>query len=520
MTTPRVGARPLSRLLIAFLIVALLSFQTFLFLSHEAAIVVVVGPSSFSSSSSATIEKRRKRRGRGRDGGPKSAADGTTATFTPEEFLAGHREKYINLPIIDYSPADNAEEEDTLHLRDDEVRELMGRVVPPPSERLMHLAPIPPGHDAILGLASYPNGFATGWRRLVGSLRQTGYAGHVIMGVHPDIPPEERDYLDRMGVTYYAIEVSNCTPAILDGISDAGGKNAVRAKCSTGLEDMKLEWGRYEMARRWLIACASCTGWSMVIDTRDVFFQSDPFASFDNPLLATHDLLFVEEISSHTNTLLPDSPHRATNLGRSVRYTSHVEPCYGADAVGARMLVDRPMLCSGTVIGTRDGMHRFLSVLVDEFRANNGRGKPECRSPSTTDQWTMNHLYYRGRFGNVRSTRTLPWGSGPVLTVGTPCVDSSMREKRERTGRRDMMEFDENTGLILNPHEADGSACRVAPVVHQYDRCHGWIRRWFEEHPLLFGGGGGEEGGKTEDVTAVAWVSGKGERRTVGSKGR
>ena len=60
----------------------------------------------------------------------------------------------------------------------------------------MHLAPIPPGHDAILGLASYPNGFATGWRRFVGSLRQTKYAGHVIMGVHPDIPPEEWDYPD------------------------------------------------------------------------------------------------------------------------------------------------------------------------------------------------------------------------------------------------------------------------------------------------------------------------------------
>ena len=32
------------------------------------------------------------------------------------------------------------EEEDTLHLCNDEVRELMGRVPPPPSERLMHLA--------------------------------------------------------------------------------------------------------------------------------------------------------------------------------------------------------------------------------------------------------------------------------------------------------------------------------------------------------------------------------------------
>jgi len=94
------------------------------------------------------------------------------------------------------------------------------------------------------------------------------------------------------------------------------------------------------------------------------------------------------------------------------------------------------MLCSGTVIGTRDGMHRFLSVLVDEFRRNNDRG-PKCRSPSTTDQWTMNHLYYRGRFNIVRTTRTLPWGTSPVLTVGTPCVDPSIGNVRDRTGRID-----------------------------------------------------------------------------------
>jgi hypothetical protein len=128
------------------------------------------------------------------------------------------------------------EEEDTLHLCNDEVRELMGRVPPPPFGEAHALGKIPLGHDAILGLASYPNSFATGWRRFVGSLRQTKYAGHVIMGVHPDIPPEERDY-PFAG-----------TPTILDRISDAGGKNAVRVKCSAGLEDMKLKWGWYEIS--------------------------------------------------------------------------------------------------------------------------------------------------------------------------------------------------------------------------------------------------------------------------------
>ena len=523
MTKPARLSR-LSRLsrLLAFLIAALLFAQTFLFLSHEGAIVVVssspppppIGGRS-SSPPPPPLSSTKKRGGGGaaavvgrrRDDIGGGGGGGGTATFTPGEFLAGRRNRYVNLPVESRSRP-------VYPRRDDEVAKLTGGAVPPPSERLMHLSPVPPGSGAVLGLASYPGGFAAGWRRLVGSLRRSGYDGHVIMGVHPDIPPEERDYLDGMGVTYYAVEVARCDPSILGGDAEGGaaagggGKNSVRSMCSGGLEDMKLEWGRYEMARRWLRACVTCTGWSMVIDTRDVFFQSDPFASLGDPSNATHDLMFVEEVASHTSTM-PGSPHRATDLGRSARFRSHTEPCYGAAAVGASELADRPMLCSGTVIGTRGGMHRFLTVLVDEFRKNNGAGRPECRSPSTTDQWTMNHLYYRGRFGSARTTRTLPWGTGPVLTVGTPCVDSAIRgAPRERTGRMDMMVFDNGTGLILNPHEAEGSACRVAPVVHQYDRCHGWIRRWFQEHESLSG-----------DGTAVAWVRGAA-TTNVGSTGR
>jgi hypothetical protein len=477
--------RALSRLL-ALLIVALLFVQTLLLISNES----IVG-SSLSTTPSST-------RGRPEvvDGGD---AGNTTTSFTPHEFLAGRHDKYVNLPIVRIAEEGEGEDPDD---RDIEVRKLMMEYVPPPSEALLHQSPKPPGENAILGLASYPK-FETGWRRLVGSLRNAGYDGHVIMGVNPNIPREEREYLDKMGVTYYAVEMVDCDPSILDGRGKEGGKNKVRATCSGGLEDLKLEWGRYEMARRWLRACESCTGWSMVIDTRDIFFQSDPFALLGNVGGARHDLLFVEEIADHTNTLPNSRPHRATNLGSSHRFTHHTVPCYGKDSVRAYDLANRPMLCSGTVIGSRDGMHRFLSALVDEFRRNNRNGRAECRSPHTTDQWTMNHMYYRGRFGSVNTTRTLPWGTGPVLTVGTPCVDSSIEDAHARTGRKDMMVFDPGTGLILNPHEEDGSAARIAPVLHQYDRCRKWIQHWFEEHGPLFSAGGGV---RLEDEPAMSWV--------------
>jgi len=416
-----------------------------------------------------------------------------TVTFTPEEFRAGRPEKYVNLPNVPIDPD-----------RDEAVHILMREAVPPPAENLLHEAPTPPGANAIVGLASYPQ-FMDGWRKLVGSLRTNGYDGHIIVGVNPAIPEEERHYLDRMGVTYYAIEVANCTASIMDGVSDAG-KNAVRAKCSRGLEDFKLEWGRFEMARRWLNACESCTGWSMVIDTRDIFFQADPFASLGDPTTTTteavssrSDLLFVEEIAKYSNTMLmPEMSHRAVNLGESGRYKIHVNPCYGKEKVRAHELMDRPMLCSGTVIGTRDGIHRFLSVLVDEFRINNAKG-PLCRSPTTTDQWTMNYLYYKGKFGFVRHTKTLPWGTGPVLTVGKPCVNSAIG--KNGNSQNDMIVFDEDSGLILNPHEREGNIARVAPTLHQWDRCRKWINPWFREHKQLY-----MRKDRPEDEPAVTWV--------------
>ena len=399
-------------------------------------------------------------------------------TFTPDEFQSGNIDKYINLPLAPPNPR-----------RDVEIDQLTTAHVPRPAERLLHVAsPTPPGNNVVLGLASYPT-FMVGWTRLVGSLRNSGYDGHIILGVNPDIPQLERDYLDKLGVTYYAIDVVNCTTAssAAAATDDENTKNKVRAKCSRGLQDLKLEWGRYEMARRWLYHCSTCTGWAMVLDTRDVLFQSNPFTALMGNNKMKHDLLFVEEIASYTNTI-PEQSHRATNIGQSHRYIYHTEPCYGKESVQANKLRNRPMLCSGTVLGTRAGMHRFLSVLVNEFYTNNKKMNKKCHLPGTTDQWTMNHLYYNGRFGYIHTTKTLPWGTGPVLTIGTPCVNSALvsSTKKKKTSQKDMIQFHPVSGLILNPHEKEDSDTRIAPTLHQYDRCHDWIVPWFQEHKSLF----------------------------------
>ena len=127
----------------------------------------------------------------------------TRTLFTPDEFRAGRIENYINLPTV-YNPG-----------RDKIVQELMERPVPEPTETLLHKAPTPPSGNVILGLASYPT-FKDGWLKLVGSLRTNGYEGHVIVGVHPEIPQDERDYLDKMGGEFVMSEMKyvHCHPQL------------------------------------------------------------------------------------------------------------------------------------------------------------------------------------------------------------------------------------------------------------------------------------------------------------------
>ena len=377
---------------------------------------------------------------------------------------AGKFDSYANPPVVEWNSA-----------LAEQVRKALALPVDKPYG-LRHEAH-PPGHDAVMGLAAYPRNMET-FRLLVGSLRHSGYDGHIILGVHKDIPPDEEEYLKQMDVTYYTVEFIDCDKSIMD--AGQGGGN-IRGKCSTGLEKLKLEWGRFEMCRQWLHACKECTGWTMVMDTRDIFFQGHPFASLPEASTAKEDLLFIEEIAPHSNPQ-PASPHRADIVGES-RYVGRTEPCYGRKHF--RPFHNRPVLCSGTVIGTRTGIHRFLSVLVDEFYQNNAKPNTRCRSPHTTDQWTMDYLYYMGRFGEYNRTKTLPWGTGPVNTIGTPCVDRSIKDQKLRHSRNDLVLFDNETNLILNIHEPADSKARISPAVHQYDRCHLWVSRWLHQHPEL-----------------------------------
>jgi hypothetical protein len=272
-----------------------------------------------------------------------------------------------------------------------------------------------------------------------------------------------------MDVTIYIIDIVDCDSSILEDNENI--KGAIRGKCSKGLETLKLEFGRYEMARQWLNDCTACTGWSLVMDTRDTFFQDHPFRDLGDPSTSNINLFFSEELSP--NTSVDINPARSFVAGNPRNY-AHVVPCYGLESY--QIYQQRAVLCSGTIIGNKIGITRFLNVLVHEFYKNNEKTNKNCRSPHTTDQWTMNWLYYHGYFGDISNTITIPWGFGQVLTVGKACMTLD-----RKTGAKDLISRNEE-GFLLNLYNNN----KIAPIVHQFDRCGEWIAHLFDTHKDMF----------------------------------
>jgi hypothetical protein len=122
-------------------------------------------------------------------------------------------------------------------------------------------------------------------------------------------------------------------------------------------------------------------------------------------------------------------------------------------------------------------MLHFLSVLISEFHENNLKKNTQCKSPSTTDQWTMNWLYYNGKFGLASGEiKTLPWGVGPILTAGKACIT-----KDKKTGASDLIEMDSSGQWLINRFDRE-----VAAGVHQFDRCYPWIESYFKNKSHIF----------------------------------
>jgi hypothetical protein len=320
-------------------------------------------------------------------------------------------------------------------------------------------------------------GVATGYdlsifKRFVGSLRKTGYIGHIILGLAPDVDSEILEYLAYRNVTTKILQWTDCT--YLDNSSTT--KDIFkRTTCAAPYPDIKIRWSRFPLARDWLRECTSCTGPILVMDVRDSLFQVNPFGP-GSPVVRGLQV-FEEHKNRTTQHWLTKGP---------------IFECKGVS-------YDETMLCSGTTIGTRAAMLKYLEIMYEEMK--DWISHPRCRfNMNGDDQSIHNHLFYSGQlpFATANENRR----GGIVNTAGfegAQLVKQHSATMRARHGitHGDAMwkAFDGASGKrwigaefnICDDEgyftEFDGSRSRV---VHQWDRFgRPYINLWLNHQKWL-----------------------------------
>jgi len=360
-----------------------------------------------------------------------------------------------------------------------------------PAPGLMYKATPKSNEGVVMGLAAYPNDILGKFERFVGTLRSTGYEGHIILGVHPNISPREIAYLKAMDVTYYASDAGPCISPLKQNNNNEGedgdnsqtktksgsGTNYIRGTCSKHYNHLVFEWARYEMALGWIKACPECTGWMLVCDVKDTIFQRSPFID-----LPSHTQSDIYE----DNKIQPDlflyeeafPPPLGFDHNHWFAWGS-IKNCFGKEYEKEMMSSyrNKPILCSGSTVGTRKGLLRYLTAITRRYYEMTWLGD-DCVPPMAVDQPIHNWLFYTQhgysnqqikndetlKGSNHQMAISMPLGTGVVATIGRLCA---MAEKAKVT-LSTISEYNLTTnkdGLFLNH---DG---QLAPVVHQHDRC-------------------------------------------------
>jgi len=179
------------------------------------------------------------------------------------------------------------------------------------------------------------------YKPFVGSLRSTGYKGHIILGIAEDAPSNVIDYLTNQNVTIKKLKILPPNECTHYNITTANRGIYYNSKCFEDYPDYKITWGRFAVTKDWITDCEDCTDGIMLTDVRDAYFQSDPFIykkELQKPLM-----VFEELYPNLTNThWLTDGP---------VRNCKDI-------TIGAT-----PMLCSGSTMGSREGILNYLDTM-------------------------------------------------------------------------------------------------------------------------------------------------------------
>ena len=330
-------------------------------------------------------------------------------------------------------------------------------------------------------------GVATGYnvdvfKIFVGSLRRSGFLGHIILGVADDVSTDVLDYFKARNVTAKVLRKANCTFAPwYDGnktILDQRKQEHIEdyeslTTCVHPYTNIKSRWVKYPLARDWLEECKTCTGPVLISDIRDVYFQADPFGPGSPKIEGLQ--VFEEHQNLTTDDWLVSWPADAC---KNTSFT-------------------KPMLCSGTTIGTREAMIDYLNAMYNEMKI--WISTKECRLWTIADDQSIhNILFYAGKLANAVA---IPLGHGIVNTVGVETalifeehVEKWAVQNITRWDGADYMQLEGATdrswiGTKYRLTDEDGYFINKdgtrSHVIHQFDRTNVWsFQKWMEVHGL------------------------------------
>lgn len=222
---------------------------------------------------------------------------------------------------------------------------------------------------------------------------------------------------------------------------------------------------RYEWYWIWSLRY-NANSWLMLLDSRDSFFQADPFANLPRRKDAettTEGLLYLFGENAE-----------ATRLGISTKNRRWIQVGYGDQTMNA--LKDKPTICSGSTMGEQIAIETYLRAMVNEHDEANvrmtGTYLEKILSVCSrhyvdigSDQGFHNYLYYSGKLRHAATIqRIVVWeqGRGVVNNLGAlrtkPLSDWGM--------------YDSDNHIV---YQWDGVT--PSPVVHQFDRDND-LGRW------------------------------------------
>jgi hypothetical protein len=181
---------------------------------------------------------------------------------------------------------------------------------------------------------------------------------------------------------------------------------------------------------------------------------------FDNVFVCdSHDTLFQRDVFANMATYTPGLyaflEDKSMNFRNCIHNNDWVRYCYGATEV--EKLLDKPISCSGTVLGTWSAMLSYLSVMQIQILNT----PISCKQNGGSDQGIHNYIIHNSKIPNV-TIHHVSHESGFVATL-----------HYARSLKRNQF------GLVVNENGT------IYSVVHQWNRSKQLIAQYENEYPII-----------------------------------